>query len=175
MQPAWAATRLPATRSRLPPRQPSSSGFPRQLSFLEIGGHQGPARALWSTNAVSDSWTYLAYAALTACILIAVYRLQRYRRIEKTGPVVEATVVRLATPENQSYELSHTGYVDMHVYLSMQLPDGSEIQTHIVEQFSRSHFRRVGDRLLVVVDPRNSKVVYPANEEAEARAGLSGS
>ena len=119
-----------------------------------------------------DLRLYLAYAAVGACILIAIYRWLRFRRVEGSGDVVEATIVRMATPENQSYELSHTGYVDMHVYLSVPMPDGSEIETSIVEQFSRTHFRHVGDRLLVVVDPRNPKVVYLANRGAKERAGV---
>ena len=124
---------------------------------------------------MSSTYTYVAYLALGTCIAIGLYRLARYRRIEQTGAVVEATILRLTTPENQSYELSHTGYVDMTVHLSVPLPDGSEIKTSIVEQFSRSHFRHVGDRLPVVVDPLNPRIVYLPNKQASARAGQSDS
>ena len=119
-------------------------------------------------------WTYLPRLMVIGSLLFGAWYFMRYRRVERTGDVAEATVTRMTTPENQSYELSHTGYVDMTVHLSVQLPSGDTYETSIVEQFSRLHHRSVGDRLLVVVDPQNPRVVYLPNKSARERAGLSG-
>ena len=116
------------------------------------------------------SWPVLfVILVLVVIIALPVRSAIRRRRAEKTGKVTNAKLVTIADG------FGSTGHQpNMRYTLAVDQPDGSVREVLWTETLDPAQPRRLGDPVLVVVDPANPSRVYPADRNAIGRKDATG-
>ena len=116
------------------------------------------------------SWTVLFVSlVLLLTLVLPVWNAMRRRRVERTGRIANAKIVRIADG------FGSTGHQpNMRYTLAVDQPDGSVQEVLWKETLDPAQPRKVGDPILVVVDSTNPTRVYPADRNAMRRKDAAG-
>jgi hypothetical protein len=114
-------------------------------------------------------WTMIFLAALTPAVL---YFWQRWRqsRAEREGVVVYATVISVTPMKRFGKTLPM-----VKIAMWLQEPEQSGREVTLSSRIEAGQKIDPGVRLVVVVDPKDPKRIYPAGPEAAKRVVATGS
>lgn len=114
-------------------------------------------------------WTIIFIAAATPAVL---YFYQRWRqsKAEREGLALYATVVSVTPIKRFGKQLPMAKIV-----MWLQEPDKSSRQVTLSSRIEPGQKIEAGVRLIIVIDPKNPKRIYPAGPEAARRVVATGS
>ena len=114
-------------------------------------------------------WTIILIAAATPAVL---YFYQRWRqsKAEREGLALYATVVSVTPIKRFGKQLPMAKIV-----MWLQEPDKSSRQVTLSSRIEPGQKIEAGVRLIIVIDPKNPKRIYPAGPEAARRVVATGS
>src|SRR5665213_2894643 len=114
-------------------------------------------------------WTLIFVAATTPAV---VYFYQRWRQTvaEREGLALYATVISVKPIKRFGKQLPMA-----KIMMWIQEPDKTARQVTISSRIEPGQKIEQGVRLIIVVDPRNPKRIYPAGPEAAKRVVATGS
>lgn len=114
-------------------------------------------------------WTIIFIAAATPAVL---YFYQRWRqsKAEREGLALYATVVSVTPIKRFGKQLPMAKIV-----MWLQEPDKSSRQVTLSSRIEPGQKIEAGVRLIIVIDPKNPKRIYPAGPEAAKRVVATGS
>jgi hypothetical protein len=114
-------------------------------------------------------WTIILIAAATPAVL---YFYQRWRqsRAEREGIALYATVLSVTPIKRFGKQLPMAKIV-----MWLQEPDKTSRQVTLSSRIEPGQKIEAGVRLIVVIDPKNPKHIYPAGPEAAKRVIATGS
>ena len=114
-------------------------------------------------------WTIIFIAAATPAVL---YFYQRWRqtKAEREGLALYATVVSVTPIKRFGKQLPMAKIV-----MWLQEPDKTSRQVTLSSRIEPGQKIEPGVRLVIVVDPKNPKRIYPAGPEAAKRVVATGS